>query len=105
MHHTSDGAALADELLVAIRAAVGQRIRELREARGLSQRAASGDVFMHQSDWSRIERGVVDPRLSTLVRIHYALGVDGVEALFGPLPSHHLLEQQQRAVSKPKTPR
>ena len=47
---------------------------------------------MHHSEWSRIERGQVEPRLTTLIQIQQALGIASVEALFGRLPSRTLIE-------------
>ncbi len=47
---------------------------------------------MSQGHWSNIERGELDLRLSTLVRVQVALGEDFFESLFGPGPSRRRLE-------------
>jgi hypothetical protein len=39
---------------------------------------------MTRRNWSRIETGELHPRLDSLLRIQYALRVDGLDALFGP---------------------
>jgi predicted transcriptional regulator len=48
---------------------------------------------MSHTEWARIEQGRVDPRLSSLVRIQHALDLDGIEVLFGRLPSRQLLQE------------
>jgi hypothetical protein len=45
-----------------------------------------------QWDWSRIESGVVDIRLTLLLRIQHLLEVDSVESLIGTFPSRLLAE-------------
>lgn len=87
MHHPPDDEPLSEDTIDDILLAVGAQIRRVREAQGISQRAAARDAGMHQTDWSRVERGVVDARLSTLLRVQHALDLAGFELLFGQLPS------------------
>jgi transcriptional regulator with XRE-family HTH domain len=79
-----------DDAIEALLKQFGERIREVRRGRGISQRAAARDAGIHQSDWSRLERGRLDVRLSTLVRVQGALDVDALDALLGRLPSRDL---------------
>lgn len=58
------------------------RLRELREARGLSQSQLAQLVGVDQSDLSHIEAGRHDPRLDTALKLARALGVS-VEELVG----------------------
>ena len=89
----SDEDTLSEELLLLVRMTVGKRIRQTRIDLGLSQRAIASDAGVHQTDWSRIERGLIDPRLSTLLRIQHSLGLEGLEILFGSLPSRRFVEE------------
>jgi DNA-binding XRE family transcriptional regulator len=51
------------------------RLRERRMERGLSQRAMAGLMRVGHGHLSRIETGVVDPKLSTIRRMAELLGV------------------------------
>jgi transcriptional regulator with XRE-family HTH domain len=51
-------------------------LREAREAKGLSQRALAKRVGLPQSHISKIENGTVDLRLSSLIEIARALGLE-----------------------------
>lgn len=82
---------LASDLLIQAQRAVGDRLRLLRTRAGMSQRRAAGYAGMHQSEWSRLEAGEVDPRLSWLLRAQYLFGVESIESLFGPSPSRRVL--------------
>ena len=60
---------------------VGSRIRELREAAGMTQHALAVAAGLHVSIVTQLEQGTAtDPRLSTLLKLANALGV-GVERL------------------------
>jgi len=61
-------------------AGVGTRIRELRQARGLSARALAKALGISPSAVSQIERGVMQPSVSRLIAITDALGVPLVAA-------------------------
>ena len=55
----------------------------MRTRRGLSQEALAERCRLHPTEISRLERGVRDPRLATMVRIARALGVAPAELLEG----------------------
>ena len=54
---------------------VGQRIRELREGKGLTLDQLAGETKLTKGQLSRIENGKVSSPVSTLTRIAVALGV------------------------------
>ena len=57
------------------KATLGARIRELREAAGLSQSALAEAAQVGQSHLSRIEKDEREPSLSIAARLAKALGV------------------------------
>ena len=61
----------------------GKRCRELRRARGLSQLDMVRRFEFSLSHYQKIERGVLDPRLSTLVRLAECFQVSPSELLEG----------------------
>ena len=58
------------------REALGRRIREKREALGLSQEAIGAMVRKGQGYISRIERGEFNSRIDTIAAVAEALGLD-----------------------------
>ena len=56
--------------------AIGQRIKQAREAKGLTQEQLAEKVALSASHISVIERGIKAPRLETLVDILNVLQVD-----------------------------
>ncbi len=54
---------------------VGERLRVLREQRGLSQRGLAAASYLSPNALSQIERGNVSPSVSTLNQLAAALGV------------------------------
>jgi transcriptional regulator with XRE-family HTH domain len=60
----------------------GKHLRELREARGLSQEALANEAEVPISQIGRIERGEVNPTLSTLNNLSIALKISLQELLF-----------------------
>jgi transcriptional regulator with XRE-family HTH domain len=77
--------------------AFGDRLTELR----LMTSMPNGRAFMQRKDaavlagisaaqWSRLERGVCDPSLTSMLRIQAALGLDSIETLLGSAPSRKL---------------
>lgn len=55
---------------------VGEKIREVREAKGMSQKEVALTLIMNPSQYSKIENGKVDPQFSSIEKIAKALGVD-----------------------------
>jgi transcriptional regulator with XRE-family HTH domain len=92
--HKAPDVRLDDARLLDIRKALGRRIEELRERQRLRQYEAAEHAGMNQGHWSKIERGELDLRLSTLLRVQYALGLDYFESLFGEGPSQRLLKSR-----------
>lgn len=70
---------MADE--EAIKREFGIRLKTLRKALGLTQVEASRRSGVPQSQWSRIERGLADAQLSTLVRMAGGLGIESLGLL------------------------
>ena len=62
-------------------ARVGRRIGELREAAGLTQASAAESLKMTTSNYQRIEHGLQNLSIRTLVRLAVLVGVP-VAALF-----------------------
>lgn len=61
---------------------VSSRLRELREARGISMRALAAHSGLSANALSMIERGKTSPSVSTLYKLAGALGVS-ITAFFG----------------------
>lgn len=59
---------------------VAANIRAIRAYRGLTQAEVAARAGIHPGTLGRIERGKLDPRLRTMARLGYALGV-GAEAM------------------------
>ena len=55
---------------------LGERLRELREEQGLTQKQLSDKVGIYQADISKIERGLANPSVSTLKRLADGLDVE-----------------------------
>lgn len=53
----------------------GNRIRELRTARDWSQEEFADRCHIHRSHMGELERGEVDPALTTLAKIAKGLGM------------------------------
>jgi transcriptional regulator with XRE-family HTH domain len=60
---------------------LGENIRRIRRGAGLSQEQLSARSGLHSTEISRLERGVREPRLGTIVRVARALGVAPAELL------------------------
>jgi transcriptional regulator with XRE-family HTH domain len=53
---------------------IGDRIRRLREAKGLSQTELADKIQMDKSQYSKLEKDKADPSFSTLEKVSLALG-------------------------------
>lgn len=53
--------------------AVGSRVRELRQALGISQQDLADLAQLHATNLGKLERGRANPRLDTLARLAVAL--------------------------------
>jgi transcriptional regulator with XRE-family HTH domain len=62
---------------------LGERVRQLREARGWSQEGFAHEGGLGRSFAGAIERGEKDIRLSTLLKLARALGVSLSQLLKG----------------------
>jgi transcriptional regulator with XRE-family HTH domain len=69
----------------------GERLREVREKKGLTQAAVAGAMGVPQTHVSAIERGLMLPNLLTVIRLAIALDcrVSALAAVFdkADLPS------------------
>jgi transcriptional regulator with XRE-family HTH domain len=61
----------------------GANLRRLRHSAGLSQLQLSDRSGLHFTEISRLERGVRDPRLTTIVQLARGLEVDPAELVAG----------------------
>lgn len=61
---------------IATPVSIGERLRHLRRARGLTQAVLAHLVGRSPRWLMDVERGVVDPRMSDAARLAAALGVD-----------------------------
>jgi len=55
---------------------IGDSIKKVREAKGLSQKEVALALSMNPSQYSKIENGKVDPQFSSIERIAKALEVE-----------------------------
>ena len=60
---------------------IGDKIRQIREARGLTQKEVALTIGMDQSQYSKIEKAKTDPSTSTLEKVAKAIGI-GLSELF-----------------------
>lgn len=79
-----DRVALAREISK-VRRRLGQHLRDLRKARELSQEAAAEVIGIHPKHLQRIERGVGNATVATLVAIAVAYKV-AIPSLFEESP-------------------
>ena len=64
---------------------VGNKLRELREARNMSMRMLAGKSGLSANALSMIERGKTSPSVSTLYKLSDGLGIS-ITSFFGVLP-------------------
>ena len=63
---------------------IGEQVRTWREAQGLSQRDLAERSGVFYTVIARLELGQTDPRLSTLIKLAEALGIDMVDFFTAP---------------------
>lgn len=81
---------------------IGKRLKELREAKGLSQGDVERRSGLLRSYISRVEGGYTAPSLSTLEKFAEALSVEPYQLLFrGDGKPAAVKTQEQDALSKP----
>ena len=72
---------------------VGERLRDIRTALGLSQEEVAHLADIHPTNYGKIERGRANPSLTTVIRIATALDTDAGELITGltldDLPGRH----------------
>lgn len=66
---------------------LGRRVKILRKERGLTQEDAAERAGISQSNWSKVERGAVDPSIREVLRIQMALNAPSIESFFGSFPT------------------
>lgn len=69
--------------LLTFQARLGARIRELRLARGFAQEAFADACELHRTHISLLERGQIDVKIGTLLKISAALKVSLSELFKG----------------------
>ncbi len=55
---------------------IGDKIREIRKEKNLTQERAAELCGMSVKGYEKIERGESDPRVSTMVKVIFSLGAD-----------------------------
>jgi len=76
-------------LHAAVARTLGRKLRYLRSQVGVTQQTVGDSVGTDRSYISRLERGTVMPRLSTLVRLANYFGVDVATLLSSGSTSKH----------------
>ncbi|MGB1015712.1 MAG: helix-turn-helix domain-containing protein [Nannocystaceae bacterium] len=66
-----------------IQSNLGENIRQLREARGLTQQQVSRLAGVPRPTWANLETGMANPTLAVLIKVATALQVR-IEELLGP---------------------
>jgi transcriptional regulator with XRE-family HTH domain len=79
---------------------LGARIKAEREDQGLTQRELAELAGIHETHLSRIEAGLVDPKLSMLTRIALALRVNLSELTDRLLPPGRRRRLRRRAAQE-----
>ena len=76
----------------------GQRVRQVRLERGVSQEEVADLANMHVTNYGRIERGEANSELHTIIRLATALDTDPAELLAG-LYGPRMVPDRERAYS------
>jgi transcriptional regulator with XRE-family HTH domain len=89
------------DIMPAATSYIGAAIKEAREAAAISQRELSAKSGVPQAQISKFENGVVDLRLSSLVSIARALGLEMELVPRKALPAVHAIMRGADAAAKP----
>lgn len=60
---------------------LGKKLRQIRESKGLSVRELADLADMNYSNISRIESGLVNPQITTVILLAEALGINPCDLL------------------------
>ena len=60
---------------------IGSKITEIRKLKGISQYKLAKQVMMEQSNLARIEKGLTNPTIKTLLKISDALEINLEEVI------------------------
>jgi transcriptional regulator with XRE-family HTH domain len=78
---------------------LGERIRELRKAKNLSQSKLGLNAFIEKSTIQRIERGLMNCTVKTLIKISNSLDVEYMELFnFSNNNEHHKEENNKEDI-------
>lgn len=66
---------------------LARRVREAREAAGISQEAMAWYSGLSRTYVGSLERGLMSPSVDAIVRVAHALGVDPADLVRGLKPS------------------
>ena len=58
-----------------------ENLRRAREARNISQESLADSSGLHWTEISRLERGIREPKLTTIVRLARGLGIPAARLL------------------------
>ncbi len=81
---------------------IGAALKKARQEKGITQAALAVRVGLPQSHLSKIERGLVDLRLSSLIELARTLDLDVI--LLPPLLIHMVKELQRPRTSTEQRP-
>jgi transcriptional regulator with XRE-family HTH domain len=91
-----DGGEGLEAELSNVRGSLSQKIRDLRQQRGLTLRALAADAGVTSGFISQLENGVVMPSLATLLRIAAALDVRIGDLFDAPATPGRILHRDER---------
>ncbi|MGI6732529.1 MAG: helix-turn-helix domain-containing protein [Anaerovoracaceae bacterium] len=85
--------------------AIGKRIKQAREAKGLTQALLAEKVNLSTSHMSAIERGVKQPKLDTFIEILNVLQVDANSILTDVLAVSNEIVSSQLSIKMSELPK
>jgi transcriptional regulator with XRE-family HTH domain len=80
---------------------IGDNIKEVRKAKGMSQKQIALSIGIDQAQYSRIESGKVEPTISSLEKIATALGVE-LSAFFSSQTALEVSMEDKSLIEKAK---